>query len=208
MLASLGTRGGTSSPGGIQPCSIQGLPGLGGVQSSQDTLWASLGVGDSSRGQCHCCHPAQVGGRNTPGAGAGDAEGLCGSKGRSTVGPGFGYCVSARLSSGMVTFPQICPRRAGTRCPMCCQSLGAHPRRSLCLSPPPGEGYKDEIVHETLLEVLHDGVLGDLGQQHHVIHAALLDIVALPVEALLAALRGQGGHSCCARATSGHQGWL
>lgn len=51
-----------------------------------------------------------------------------------------------------------------------------------------GPRYKDVVIHESLSEVAHDGVLGDLRQQHHVIHAALFHIVALPVEALLAAL--------------------
>lgn len=67
------------------------------------------------------------------------------------------------------------------------------------------EGYKDVIVHKSLLEVLHDGFLGDLGEQDHVVHAALLDIVALPVEALLAALRGEG-HSDCTGATTDGKG--
>lgn len=60
----------------------------------------------------------------------------------------------------------------------------------------PWEGYEDVIIHKALLEVLHDGLLGDLGEQDHVIHPTLLDIVALPVEALLAALQGEG-HSDC-----------
>lgn len=43
------------------------------------------------------------------------------------------------------------------------------------------EGYKDVVIHVSLLEVVHDGVLVDLAEQDHVIHAALFDIVALPV---------------------------
>ena len=43
------------------------------------------------------------------------------------------------------------------------------------------KGYKVVVIHVSLLEVVHDGVLIDLGEQHHVIHAAVFDIVALPV---------------------------
>lgn len=49
-----------------------------------------------------------------------------------------------------------------------------------------GQGYKDVVIHVSLLEVLHDGVLVDLAEQHHVVHAAVLDIVALPVVAVVA----------------------
>lgn len=49
-------------------------------------------------------------------------------------------------------------------------------------------GYEDVVIHEAFAQVAHDGVLGDLGQQHHVIHTTLLHIVTLPVKALLAAL--------------------
>lgn len=42
-------------------------------------------------------------------------------------------------------------------------------------------GYKDEVVQESFLEVFHNGVLSDLGQQDHVIHSALLYILTLPV---------------------------
>lgn len=59
---------------------------------------------------------------------------------------------------------------------------------SLVCLPRPWPRYKDVVVHEALSEVAHDGILGDLRQQHHVVHAALFHIVALPVEALLAAL--------------------
>lgn len=85
------------------------------------------------------------------------------------------------------------------------RSRGAQPCFSPALVPLPQEGYKDVIIHKTLLEVLHDGLLGDLGEQDHVVHAALLDIVALPVEALLAALRGEG-HSRCVGATTDREG--
>lgn len=44
-----------------------------------------------------------------------------------------------------------------------------------------GKGYKDVVIHVSLLQVLHDGALCDLGQQHHVVHAAVLHIVAVPV---------------------------
>ena len=43
------------------------------------------------------------------------------------------------------------------------------------------KGYKDVVIHVSLLEVVHDGVLVDLAEQHHVIHSAVFDIVALPV---------------------------
>lgn len=43
------------------------------------------------------------------------------------------------------------------------------------------KGYKNVVVHVSLLEVLDDGVLGDLGEQHHVVHSALFDILTLPV---------------------------
>lgn len=43
------------------------------------------------------------------------------------------------------------------------------------------KGYKDVVVHVSLLQVLYNGGLCDLGEQHHVIHTAMLDIVTLPV---------------------------
>lgn len=43
------------------------------------------------------------------------------------------------------------------------------------------EGYKNVVVHVSLLQILHDGVLCDLGEKDHVVHAAVLDVVALPV---------------------------
>lgn len=43
------------------------------------------------------------------------------------------------------------------------------------------KGYKDVVIHVSLLEVVNDGVLIDLAKQHHVIHPAVFDIVALPV---------------------------
>lgn len=43
------------------------------------------------------------------------------------------------------------------------------------------KGYKNVVVHVSLLQILHDGVLCDLGEQDHVVHTAVLDIVALPV---------------------------
>lgn len=46
------------------------------------------------------------------------------------------------------------------------------------------KGYKDVVVHVSLLQVLYDGGLCDLGEQHHVIHTAMLDIVTLPVVAV------------------------
>lgn len=51
-------------------------------------------------------------------------------------------------------------------------------RNSLTINP---TGYKDEVIHESLLQVFHNGVFADLGQQHHVVHTALLDILTLPV---------------------------
>lgn len=58
------------------------------------------------------------------------------------------------------------------------------------------EGYKDVVVHVSLLQVVCDGVLIDLGQQHHVVHTAHLDILGLPVVPLLTALRRtHQGHS-------------
>lgn len=43
------------------------------------------------------------------------------------------------------------------------------------------KGYKNVVIHVSLLQILHDGILCDLGEQDHVIHAAVLNIVALPV---------------------------
>lgn len=43
------------------------------------------------------------------------------------------------------------------------------------------KGYKDVVVHVSFLQVLHDGLLCDFGQQDHVVHAALLHILTLPV---------------------------
>lgn len=48
------------------------------------------------------------------------------------------------------------------------------------------EGYKDVVIHVSLLEVVHDAVLADLAEQDHVIHAAVFDIVALPVVPVVA----------------------
>ena len=48
------------------------------------------------------------------------------------------------------------------------------------------KGYKDVVIHISLLEVVHDGVLIDLAEQHHVVHAAVFDIVALPVVPVVA----------------------
>lgn len=48
------------------------------------------------------------------------------------------------------------------------------------------KGYKDVVIHVSLLEIVHDGVLVDLAEQHHVVHAAVLDIVALPVVPVVA----------------------
>lgn len=42
-------------------------------------------------------------------------------------------------------------------------------------------GYKDIVVHVSLLEVFHDGIFIDLGDQNHVVHSALLHILTLPV---------------------------
>lgn len=52
----------------------------------------------------------------------------------------------------------------------------------------PWKGYEDVIIHEALFKIFHNSVLGDFGEKDHVIHSALLDIVALPVKKLLAAL--------------------
>lgn len=43
------------------------------------------------------------------------------------------------------------------------------------------KGYKNIIIHVSFLQVLHDGILSDFGEQDHVIHSTVLDIVALPV---------------------------
>ena len=43
------------------------------------------------------------------------------------------------------------------------------------------KGYVDDVVHEPLLEVVDDGCLRNLLEQHHVVDTAGLDIVALPV---------------------------
>lgn len=47
------------------------------------------------------------------------------------------------------------------------------------------KGYKDVVIHVSLLEVLHNGILIDLAEQHHVIHSTVFDIVALPVVPLV-----------------------
>lgn len=52
------------------------------------------------------------------------------------------------------------------------------------------EGYKDIVVHVPLLQVLRDGVLANLGQQDHVVHATHLHILGLPMVSLLTALKG------------------
>lgn len=54
------------------------------------------------------------------------------------------------------------------------------------------EGYEDVVVHVSLLQVVRDGVLVDLGQQHHVVHAAHLHVLSLPMVTLLAPLWGRG----------------
>lgn len=54
------------------------------------------------------------------------------------------------------------------------------------------EGYEDVVVHVSLLQVVRDGVLVDLGQQHHVVHAAHLHVLSLPMVTLLAPLWGWG----------------
>lgn len=61
-----------------------------------------------------------------------------------------------------------------------------------------GQGYKDVVIHVSLLEVFHDGVLVDLAQQHHVVHAAVLDIMALPVVPVVppAPLQQSTAHDC------------
>lgn len=43
------------------------------------------------------------------------------------------------------------------------------------------KGYKDIVIHVSLLQIVHNGVVIDLAEQHHVIHSAVFDIVALPV---------------------------
>lgn len=43
------------------------------------------------------------------------------------------------------------------------------------------KGYKDVVVHVSFLQVFHDSVLCDLGQQDHVVHPALFNILTLPV---------------------------
>lgn len=43
------------------------------------------------------------------------------------------------------------------------------------------KGYKDVVIHVSLLEVVHDAVLIDLAEQDHVIYTAVFDIVALPM---------------------------
>lgn len=97
-------------------------------------------------------------------------------------------CRAATIICIPLADPDPNPMHGWTSCG-CWRSLGA---QSHCSPSPSWEGYEDVIIHKALLEILHDGLLGDLGQQHHIIHTALLDIVALPVEALLAALQGKG----------------
>lgn len=48
------------------------------------------------------------------------------------------------------------------------------------------KGYKDVVIHVSLLEVVHNGVLIDLAEQHHVVHSTMFDIVALPVVPVVA----------------------
>lgn len=43
------------------------------------------------------------------------------------------------------------------------------------------KGYKDIVIQVAFLKILHDSILRDLRQKYHVVHATLLDIVALPV---------------------------
>lgn len=57
------------------------------------------------------------------------------------------------------------------------------------------KGYKDVVIHVSLLEVVHDGVLVDLAEQHHVVHPAVFDIVALPVVAVVAPAPLQQKHT-------------
>lgn len=59
------------------------------------------------------------------------------------------------------------------------------------------KGYKDVVIHVSLLEVVHDGVLVDLAEQHHVIHSAEFDIVALPVVPVPPAPLQQNKHTQC-----------
>lgn len=53
-------------------------------------------------------------------------------------------------------------------------------------------GYEDVVIHVSLLQVVCDGVLVDFGQQHHVVHAAHLHVLSLPMVTLLTALWGEG----------------
>lgn len=55
------------------------------------------------------------------------------------------------------------------------------PHRDVITTVIVSKGYKDVVIHVSLLEVVHNGVLIDLAEQHHVIHSAVFDIVALPV---------------------------
>lgn len=54
------------------------------------------------------------------------------------------------------------------------------------------KGYKDVVVHVSFLEVVHDGFLCDFGQQHHVVHSALLHILTLPVVFSLSNIEERG----------------
>lgn len=102
--------------------------------------------------------------------------------GPGPVAPGGDPCPSAVPHCSLLPLPSFI--RFCASLPTSLRSCPPSPPSLSTLCP----GYKDVVVHEALPEVAHDGVLGDLGQQHHVVHPALLHIVALPVEALLAAL--------------------
>lgn len=43
------------------------------------------------------------------------------------------------------------------------------------------KGYKNIIIHVSLLEIIDNAIFSDLREKHHVIHSTLLDIVTLPV---------------------------
>jgi hypothetical protein len=47
------------------------------------------------------------------------------------------------------------------------------------------KGYKYVIVVVSLFEVFDDGILRNLGQQHHIVHPGQLDILSLPMIHLL-----------------------
>lgn len=99
--------------------------------------------------------------------------------GEANAGHDRTQCCYARLASDIInqTPAQVC---------VCVQGVGG---ANVLFGV---QGYEDVVVHVSLLQVVGDGVLVDLAQQHHVVHAAHLHVLGLPMVALLATLWGAG----------------